>query len=74
MKDYQLIEFLLRCDFLEDELRVTADKICVETLVAPSNIEFLKEMEKTGRKFSLIANEIQFERHQINRPKLKIAQ
>lgn len=74
MKDYQLIEFLLRCDFLEDELRVTDEKICVETLVAPSNSEFLKEMEKTGRKFCLIANEIHFDLHQINQPKLKIAQ
>ncbi len=74
MKDYQLIEFLLRCDFLEDELRVTDDKICVETLVAPLGSAFFKEMEKTGRKFSVIANEIQFDLHQINQPKLKIAQ
>ena len=74
MNDYQLIEFLLKSELVANELWVGKDSISVEYKTLPIGSTFFKEMEKTGRKFKVIANEIQFKLHQINQPKLKLAQ
>ena len=67
MNDMQLIEFLLNSYFFKDQLKVD-DKIRIEPITAPLGSSFFKEMEKTGRRFTVLAGEVQFDCHQINKP------
>lgn len=73
MNDRTLIEFLLRSDFFENQLKVD-EKIRIAPKGLALGTPFFKELEKTERKYTVISGEVQFECHDINQPNLQIAQ
>lgn len=68
MEDLELIEFLLECPYVEDQLEVSDDHIAVDVIVKSFIADFFKAMAKTGRKYTANYRQVQFERM----PQLKI--